>query len=53
MGFFISVILMTAVFNANGLWPARREWFMILMMSGETAEMLAFSRAEGRGPGES
>ena len=48
LGFFISG-LMTAVLNADGLWPAKREWFMFLVMSGETAETLAFSRAEEKG----
>ncbi len=40
---------MTAVFNADGIWPARREWFMILVMRGEMAEMFAFSRVERNG----
>lgn len=40
---------MTAVFNVDGIWPIRRECFMILVMNAETAEMLAFSRAEGKG----
>ena len=48
MSFFNSG-LMTAVFNAGGIWPARKEWFMIFVMSGGTAEKLVFSRAEGKG----
>ena len=46
---FSSTGLMTAVFNADGIWPPRREWFMISVMNGEMAEVFAFSRAEGKG----
>ena len=48
MGFFSSG-LMTAVFNADGIWSARRQRFLILVMNGEMAEVFAVSRADGKG----
>lgn len=40
------------VFSIEGIWPARREQFIILAMSGEMAKVLAFSRAEEKGSRE-
>lgn len=39
---------MTADFSTDGTWPDRKDWFMILVMRGETAEMFAFSSIEGK-----